>query len=254
MHALTPLSQLSMSRYLTPSKIGLLVLTSLYTESAVPSAAVVPILSFLVCHVFAMSSIAFPNCTNFRLHDSAITIDDFQKSTFGHASVIPGRSIWDLLLNKLWELDSLDALHVFFDTLSLLLQKTDEEIERNPSDGSECKAGRMLLSRVSPLGSFVRRAQLEFTRLQFHEGASLWKSFISYRASTMVQWRRRNVAAGTTSFDVNLQSGVMHGNGRLIDTIYGDLANECGKEASISTEDVEKLLEYQVDKMQSTCS
>lgn len=241
-----------MSRYLTPSKIGLLALISLYTESVVSSAATIPVLSFLVSHILPVNSTASQNASSVQSNHIALTIEDFQKATISHVSGIPGRTIWDLLLNKLWKLNSFDALHVFFDSLSLLLQKTPEEHQQNAEDGIESNRNRIGLSRASPTGSFVRRAQLEFARLQFHDGVTLWRNFVAYRASTLPQWKKRNRAAGHISFDANLQEEHLDLGDRLTDVVYGGLAHGAKQDASISTEDVEKLLEYQIDQMQST--
>ena len=242
-----------MSRYLTPSKIGLLALIALYTEFVVPSAATIPILSFLVSRVLPINSSASGNEAALRPRDSTLAIDEFQKATIGYVSGIPGRTIWDLLLNKLWKLNSFDALHVFFDSLSSLLQQTPEEQQKEAEDGVDqvLNANHMLISRTSPLGVFVRRAQLEFTRLQFHDGVTLWKGFVAYRTPSLAQWKRRNQTAGDTSFDVNLQEDHLGLGDRLTEVIYGELGAEGQQGSNVSTEDVEKLLEYQVDHMQS---
>ena len=243
-----------MSRYLTPSKIGLLALVSLYTESVVPSAAIVPILSFLISHLLPVPLNAPHPISEPHPQNSALSIDDFQRATINHISGIPGRTVWDLLLQKVWKIDSFDALHVFFDTLSLLLQKTPEERQKETEDGVDPAPNRLLLSRVSPLGTFVRRAQLEFTRLPFHDGITLWKAFVTYRASTLLQWKKRNPTAGITSFDSNLGNDNLSWEDPLTDLIYGELESEPFRQASRSTEDIEKLLDYQVDHMQRGCS
>lgn len=241
-----------MSRYLTPSKIALLALVSLYTESVIPSAATIPVLSFLVSHIVALNSANSQEKPDKSSRDVALVVDDFQKATFSHASGIPGRTVWDLLIQRLWKINSFDALHAFFDTLSLLLQRTPEERQNEVEDGIDVNPNRMLLSRVSPLGSFVRRAQLEFTRLQFHDGVRLWTSFIAYRMPTFSQWKKRNPAAGHTSFDINLQEYHPELASRLNDAVYGEPNNATRQEASVSMDDVETLLGYQVDQMQST--
>ena len=241
-----------MARYLTPSKIGLLALVSLYTDAVVPTAATIPILSFLVTHLLASDTSKPVNGTSESGRNFAVVIEDFQKATITHASGIPGRTLWDLFLKKLWEINSLDALHVFFDTLSLLLVKTREELLKDAENGVTQATDMVLLSRTSPLGAFVRRAQLEFTRLQFHDRITLWKGFVTYREPTLGMWRRRNPAAGKTSFDANLQEDNLFMMGRLIDVVYGDLADEGRQEAGVSTDDVEKILEFQVNEMQST--
>lgn len=243
-----------MSRYLTPSKVGLLALISLYTESVMPSAAIIPLLSFLVSHILPVSSADTRDKSSLQSRHVTLAIEDFQKATISQVSGIPGRTFWDLLLNKLWKLNSFDALHVFFDDLSLLLQNTPEEQQQQQQaeDGIEPNPNRMRLSRASPMGSFVRRAQLEFTRLQFHDGVTLWRNLVAYRAPTLPQWKRRNQAAGQISFDSNLQQEHLDLGDRLTDVVYGEIAHGIKHDASISTEDVEKLLEYQIDRIQST--
>lgn len=241
-----------MSRYLTPSKIGLLALISLYSDSVVPSAATIPILSFLVSHVLPISSVASQDKSSLQSRHVTLAVEDFQKATISHVSGIPGRTIWDLLLNKLWKLNSFDALHVFFDTLSLLLQKPPEQHQQDAEDVIESNPNHIRLSRASPMGSFVRRAQLEFTRLQFHDGVTLWRNFVAYRASTLPQWKKRNQSANHNSFDANLQDEKLDLGDRLTDVVYGELAHGVQHDASVSAEDLETLLEYQIDQMQST--
>lgn len=241
-----------MSRYLTSSKIGLLALISLYCDSVVPSAATIPILSFLVSHLLHVSAVVFPKDSQASDRNYAISIEDFQKATIVLVSGIPGRTIWDLLLKKLWEINSLDALNVFFDNLLLLLEKTREEQQKDAEEGIVSEPNRILLSRISPLGAFVRRAQLEFTRLQIHDSITLWKSFVKYREPTLPLWRKRNPAAGKNTFDTNLEDNNFGLGDWLTEIAYGDLDHSNRKETIISTDDVEKLLEYQVNQMQST--
>jgi anaphase-promoting complex subunit 5 len=237
-----------MSRYLTPSKIGLLALISLYSDSVVPSAAAIPILSFIVSHLLPVEFLSSRDDATLVGQSFIIAIDGFQKATITHASGIPGRTVWDLLLKKLWEINSFDCLHVFFDALSSLFEK---QVNDGHPDVPTASPKRILLSRASPLGVFVRRAQLEFTRLQFHDGITLWKSFIAYRDPTLVLWKKRNPTAGKTSFDTNLQEGHYVFDDRLRELIYGSSSADRGVEASVSTDDVEKLLEYQIARMQS---
>lgn len=241
-----------MSRYLTPPKIGLLALLSLYTESVVPSAATIPVLSFLVSHILPVNSAASQNTSSLRSSHTTLAVNDLQRATISYVSGIPGRTIWDLLLNKLWKLNSFDALHVFFDNLSSLLHKTPEEEQQDAEVGIESNSNQMRLSRASPMGSFVRRAQIEFARLQFQDGVTVWRNFVTYRAPTLPQWKKRNQGAGHISFDVNLQEEHLDLEDRLVDVVYGELAHGAKQDASISTEDVEKLLEHQIDQMQST--
>lgn len=240
-----------MSRYLTPSKIGLLALISLYAENVVPTVASIPVLSFVVAHLLPATSLGHLSSNSSTEHSFSITIEDFQRATITHASGIPGRTIWDLVLKKLWEINSLDALHVIFDSLTSISQKPREELQGEVKNSGSPEQHRGSFSRTSLLGTFVRRAQLEFTRLQLHDGVLLWKSFVTYREPTLPMWRRRNPSAGNTSFDANLIGGHFGLGHKMVTLLYGDLADENHKEARISTTDVEKLLEFQIYQMQS---
>ena len=235
-----------MSRYLTPSKIGLLALISLYTNSLIPSAATIPILSFLVSYLLPIDSCQETlSQSSFSL---TLPIYSLQQSTIGHPSSIPGRTVWDLLLNNLWRINSFHALHLFFDELSMLLERSYEEQEAKELNASRLR--RTFLSKSSPLGAFVRRCQLEFTRLQFHDGITLWKTFIAYRSPTLAVWRRRHPGVSAT-IDLNLQEESIAPKEPVRNVVYGDIDSLSSKETNISTGDVENLLEFQVDQMQS---
>ncbi len=217
-----------MPRYLTPSTISLLALISVYTDGVVPSAAMIPVLSFLVSHIRPLTA------KDENVGSYILATDNFQKATITLASSRPGRTIWDLLLKKLWEIDSFDALNSFFDTLV-------EDKDQDPKP--------IVLSRRSLLGRFVARAQLEFNRLVFEAGVKLWKSFINYRAPTLPLWNRRHPTAGKSGFDINLQDADK--SIRLIELVYGDITEAGQNEGTVATHDVVKLLEYQITRMQS---
>ena len=240
-----------MARYLTSSKIGLLALISLYCDSVIPSTATIPVLSFLVSHLLPVTAVSSTKTPPTVDRSSRVTIEDFQKATIVLVSGIPGRTVWDLLLKKLWEINSLDALNVFFDGLSLLLEQTREEQQADAEEGVVPEANRIVLSRISPLGAFIRRAQLEFTRLQIYDCIMLWKTFLKYREPTLPLWRKRNPTAGKNTFDANLEDNHFSPEDRLTEVLYRDLDDSNRREAAISTDDVERLLEYQVDQMQS---
>ncbi|KAI4144737.1 MAG: hypothetical protein LQ341_002584 [Variospora aurantia] len=237
-----------MSRYLTPFKIALLKLITVYSDGMVPSSASTSILSFIVSYllpVYPISKEPDPPQENF-----IFSVERLQRATVVHSSAIPGRTVWDLLLNSLWAINSLDALHAFFDDLSSLL---DQSVEDGPGRTDELDLHppkRMLLSRSSPFGTFVRRAQLEFTRLQFHDGISLWKALVLFRNPSLQFWKRRNPGAGSYAFDSNLQKDSIDVGRSLGGLIYDDLDDNTFKGVQTSIDDMEKLLDYQVSRMQ----
>ena len=238
-----------MSRYLTPSKIGLLALISLYSDSVVPSAAIVPILSFIVSFLIP-THLSEEEAQRQKSRKVAFPVETLRKATITHVSGIPGRTIWDLVLGKLWAINSADALHTFFDDLSLILEKTHEE----PQQGEDQSNGghRLLLSRTSPCGAFVRRSQLEFTRLQFHDIIEVWKSFTDFREPTFVFWKKRNPDARKGIMTVTLDEGLLDPSSPLVSLLDSMTIGEQDETPKYSADDIEKLMEYQIHQMQST--
>ncbi|KAI0020659.1 anaphase-promoting complex protein [Xylariomycetidae sp. FL0641] len=252
-----------MSRFLNPAKIGLLALIELYTNKTVPTSAIVDILSFITSHIIdsdVSSSSAADGGRWTRAESTVslvISIADFEKALTVHtaASGMPGRSLWYVFLDKLWKIDSLDALHKFFAQHSALLAKTKEETRRDtelgiPAPGPEV----ILLSRNSPFGAFVRRSQLEFTRLRFHDAFELWKDFVRYRQTTAAYYRKKTPSFQRLSFDNVLLTGESdwgQGVEDIASVAYGDMLRaDSNSTLPVSTDDIEKLLEFQIDQMQ----
>ncbi|KIN07687.1 hypothetical protein OIDMADRAFT_99747 [Oidiodendron maius Zn] len=149
-----------------------------------------------------------------------------------------------------------DALHAFFEESSNLLTKARDEIKKDGEIGIPPPSPDMiLLSRTSPFGSFVRRAKIEFDRLQFSDSVSLWTSFVRWRQDTAGSWAKRNSGLRRWAGDKALSEGEVQWGveaTEMFETInyHGVLEGE-NVEGSLSTDDVEKLLEFQVDQMQS---
>jgi anaphase-promoting complex subunit 5 len=244
-----------MTRYLTPSKVALLCLVSLYTEGIVPNTSAVPVLSFLVSHIVpSRSGTADRAPAAFRRDRShAVSIDELEEVLAYHASSIPGRSVWDLLLRKMWLLDCCDALEMFFADIHSIVEKPREEqiIDRDNGIAPASSDQHMLLSRSSPLGAFVRRAQLEFTRLQFHDSVKLWRAFIKYRLPTYRAWARRHPSGEQSAVDNTFVELAMNADSYLGQVVYGNIEGESDDDgAGVSTKDAEQLLTFQVDELQ----
>ncbi|GKT46048.1 anaphase-promoting complex subunit 5 [Colletotrichum spaethianum] len=265
-----------MARYLTPAKIGLLALIELYTDEHVPTTAIIPVLSFVTSHLLDPDPQSFTTAaskdTRWRKAESTVSlvigIKDFEKLLSAHSVVVglPGRKLWDTFLAKLWGINSLDQLHDFFGRQAQCLAKTREELRR-AAGGDEAVAARLwqeqqqksgiTLSRNSPLGQFVRRCQLEFSRLQFHDATQLWTDFVQYRQPTAGYLRKRNPSFGRLSFDHVLMTGEqadwdLEGVAALTSVVYGDMVKSGTPSAvPVSTDDIELLLEFQIEQMQS---
>jgi anaphase-promoting complex subunit 5 len=252
-----------MSRFLNPAKVGLLALIELYTNKTVPASSMVDVLSFITSHLIDNdnSTLASSAKTQWeraeRTVSLVISISDFEKVLSPHtaASGMPGRNLWYVFVHKLWKIDSLDALHKFFDDCSGLLAKTKDELRKDAEMGIPPPPPEIVqLSRNSPFGAFVRRSQLEFTRLRFHDATELWKSFVKYRQTTAAYYRKKTPSFQRLSFDNVLLNGANEW-GQGVETIasvaYGDmLRDDADATMPVSTDDIEKLLEFQIDQMQ----
>lgn len=249
-----------MARYLNPQKISLLVLAKLYCEASAPSPATIPILTFLTSQL--ISDNAAPGGGPKSADDCILTLKHFEKVLAAHAYLVGdphsenrGETLYDAFLDRLWCIDSLDALHSFFDGLSELLGKPP----RNFISSTERKhpPPRIFLSRTSPLGIFVRRAQLEFARLQFHDASKLWLALVNYKLPTADWWRERRCALdgpsqlGKPYFDENLVGLGLEKEDGLFRVAYGQLDEMSEEEGLASVDEIEKLLAFQIDRLQS---
>ncbi|KAI2267384.1 APC5 protein [Ophidiomyces ophidiicola] len=235
-----------MARYLTPSKVAFLALVSIYSEGVVANSATVELLSFFVLHLLPLDTLDSKDCVFHSDKVHTISIEEFEKATSCLASSIPGRTLWDIFLKKLWQLDCVDSLEEFFTAVSDLVTKPREEQIRDP------ETGKMRFSRMSPLGAFVRRAQLEYARLQFHDSVSLWRALIKYRMPTYQTWAKRNPIHSKNKVDANLLELGLDLNSPLANIVYGGLVDSnSDAKITLSTKDMERLLEFQVQEMQS---
>ncbi|KAF5674903.1 anaphase-promoting complex subunit 5 [Fusarium heterosporum] len=254
-----------MARYLNPAKIGLLVLVELYVEGAVPSDAILPVLSFVTSHLMDHTTTKMSADQSERWSKAertvglVISVKDFEKllGSYPFLMGMPGRRLWDQFLGKLWDINSLDALNNFFENLSSMLAKTKEERKRLAESGQPAEEDEGIkLSANSPFGTFVRRARLEYQRLRFHDCTELWKHFVRYRQPTASYLKRKIPGFGRLSFDNVLLMGeqedwdhqsVME----LASVAYGDmLTGDQSGSLPVSTDDIESLLEFQIEQMQ----
>ncbi|KAH0497181.1 hypothetical protein TgHK011_004510 [Trichoderma gracile] len=252
-----------MARYLTPAKVGLLVLVELYAEEAIPSDAVVPVLSFIASQVMAYdpSGPAASQTTRWTKAERAVSLvisfKDFERllSSYPFLQGLPGKRLWDQFLNKLWGIDSLYALEAFFDHLSSVLSKSKDDLRKEGLDPDQLEPG-VKLAPNSPLGAFVRRARLEYQRLHFHDCTELWKDFVRYRQPTCHYQKRKNPEFSRYSFDNVLLRGELEDwdvdkVASLASVAYGDmLAGDHTGTLSVSIDDVENLLDFQIEQMQ----
>jgi len=238
-----------MTRYLTPSKICFLLLTCLYCDDYAAHNATIPVLSFIVSRV-SQSAAAITNEHNSKspLFATA-SLEDFERVLTQQQSKVIGRTLWDFFLHRLWSIDCLHALHQFFVELSSYLANEPERAHA-ATDDVAVSTNRVLLSPVSPLGIFVRKARLEFTRLQFHDSVRLWTALVHFRASTEAAWKRRHPTTSPSLPDINLHSLGHDIDDMFSQILYGSLRDTPSEEDFLSTEDIERMLEFQLNRLQ----
>lgn len=241
---------MAISRYLTAQKISLLVLIKLYCESVLPSSATIPILSFVLSHTNSRSQSTVRRRTFRQDPDPSFPIEAFEDVLQGQPSNMPGRTLLDVFLKRMWEINSFDAMHELFDKIGNLLAKgQDDEGELQGLEDMD----RVLLSKTSPLGTFIRRMRVEFTRLPFDDVVKLWSSFIVYRAPT-AQWNRRIAElANSSGIDWNASMMGLGPGDELFDIAYGGLSEVRELGDLVSVDDFDRLLDFQLDKLQRKC-
>lgn len=242
-----------MSRYLTPQKISLLVLVNLYCDSELPSSATIPILSFIISRIIPNVPSSSRKQEPPGFEDVAFRLESIDEVLREHMSNMPGRTLMDVFLKKMWEVNSFDALHDLFDSLGDLLVRNREEAEREAAADITHSPDQIFLSRTSPLGMFVRRARLEFTRLQFHDAMSLWYAFVHYRAPT-AHWNKRIAGIAGSSTDVTAMSLHIQPGDPLYEVAYGQLEDVDDPETMVSLDDLDRMLDIHVDQLQRTLS
>ncbi|KAF2160284.1 hypothetical protein M409DRAFT_70619 [Zasmidium cellare ATCC 36951] len=171
-----------MPRYLTPARICCLVLIRQYQSGHTSSESSLRVLDFLATHVTASPENDFEAVSERnKLSSSDITYLAERLSPW--SSKVTGRNMYDMLLKRIWSLHGLDSLHNLINRLNSDGVPFDEE--GNPIPSKQITPG-------SPLGQFIRRCYVEFTRLQFADSQALWNSFVAYRALTYEDWATKN--------------------------------------------------------------
>ena len=92
-----------MPRFLTPSKVSLLGLALIYTEKEVTTSESVKVLGFLITHILPRSK----HASQVDSFEHGVSLSGFETALTSLSSVMPGRTIYDLLVKKLWSIELL---------------------------------------------------------------------------------------------------------------------------------------------------
>ena len=220
-----------MSRFLTPAKVSLLTLIAIYCDGYVSKEGTVPVLSFITGHIIPSVNDVQKSRDSLRTYAS-MTLQDIQNVLKGIKSPKPPADLlWGNFLYASWRVENLDMMFDFFSNLHQLFRDRPHAY--------------VSLTSTSLMGVFVRRAVVEFERLGFQDAVSLWMEYKSYRA------------AGTpASFPARFEDGTEwedHTSSAFNIKLVLENALERDVEFSgnASSSDVEKLLGFQIEKMQS---
>lgn len=239
-----------MSRYLTPSKVALLTLALTYAEGIIPSSETVSALSFLISHIITDVSKSSRASSSNANH--VIKVEVFESALSCLPSAVPGRTVWDMFLKKLWSIDCSHALDQLIINAVSVITKSREQLQKERDDGLIPEpSGR--ISRTSPLGAFIRRANVEYLRLHFSDASVLWQKFILYRRLTRQAYEKKNSTDGRNNLDVNLWNLQLDSSHPITQILYGAVESDDDPDGGVmSTDDVERLMEFQVSELQGT--
>ncbi|KAK5111908.1 hypothetical protein LTR62_004640 [Meristemomyces frigidus] len=190
-----------MPRYLTPQRIGVLVLLQEYLTGRVSASTQLPVLKFVAKHIDLAKDHESVSGTDI-LAGADATVEELFAPLRGLAWAIPGRTLYDVVLQALWNLQNLDALHGFFERVA-------QSVNRDTESGVGA-TNKNILTRASPIGLYCRRCWLEFTRLEFEDTRSLWVAYATWRSSSYEFWSQRNPEAAAQSRQSAAESDEAH--------------------------------------------
>lgn len=230
-----------MSRFLTPSRICLLVLIQFYRTEKAPLKSTIPILSFICSRTLRRSA----DLEAEQKGPSPPSLNEFEALLSAQESMHPGQSLYDVFLTKLWELHDLVTFTDFFQSLGEITQQPDEE--------SAVSGGAFVCTPSSPIGRFARRCHLESVRLQFSDTYQLWESFIIFREPTKAAYLSRNPdSTYAKDFPNSASANLLVSEPGIPSPVLVDRLNkpQTAASAPTSADDTERLIHFQLSKLQ----
>ncbi|KAL1301515.1 hypothetical protein AAFC00_005758 [Neodothiora populina] len=229
-----------MSRFLTPSKVCVLVLIQIYCNETPPQKSTVPVLSFISSHIIQRS--VDPGSE--QNGPSPASLKDFEILLAAQESNHPGRSLHDVFLTKLWELHDLVTFTDFFQDLTAITQSSRPNETGGKSPGC---------SPTSPIGQFTRRCHLESVRLQFGDAYQLWESFVLFREPTRTTYTLRNPGSRYARDFPNAASvDLLHHEKPTASAVLIERLRkrQYSSDTPSSLDDVERAIHFQLSKLQ----
>lgn len=247
-----------MSRFLTPSKICLVVLIEIYRTYEVPASNSIALLSFISSHTIRRHDDANSGAPSTIAAQSSASLKDFKAILLPLQSKVPGRSLYDVFTHHLWSFTSFDQLGTFLEQVGqpsyMTADRTEPGVQsvESPPEGS---ITRIPIGPFSPLGQFIRRCNLEFVRLQFGDAYRLWEELVLYREPSHNTWAIRHPeeakANGPYGSDPNPALGQegFNASPALLEQI--DKRRGANHPCPSSQDDFERTIHFQLEQLQS---
>ncbi|KAK6429253.1 APC5 protein [Oleoguttula sp. CCFEE 5521] len=212
-----------MARFLAPHKICLLVLVEAYLDAPPDAFYTALLLDNIATHLLPRSSAHGP--------DSSGSITLFCLPFKDLPSERPGCTFHDDFVNALWKAGSLDALQTLINRLHLAATSSAGLAQ------SRCSPG-------SPLGQFIRRSSVEWTRLPFDDSTSLLQAYHRFLRPTWEALIRRS--PDTARMFLEARGGEVS-SAAILDITDGRIHQGA---ASVSTGDLQAALGRSIDFLQ----
>lgn len=209
-----------MARYLTPAKICTLIVVESYLQNRENPESDAKLLGLITQQLH-------PAISRQESDGPPEDASAFAASLSSIPSNFPGRTHYDDFVHAAWITADLDQLHHLFDRLYGIL---------TPEDPGDRK-----VTPASPIGHFIRRCNVEWTRLRFADSLALLNAYRSYIEPTWESWARTQpeAAQAYASKDSNA------------DSVPGAISGVPSTEAPmISSDDIDIALSTSIHSLQ----
>lgn len=110
---------------------------------------------------------------------------------------------------------------------------------------------RQPFSPHSPVGQFLRRCNLEYVRLQFHDAQHLWEDFLLFREPSRTAWAARNPDRGPAAVELGaIPEMQLSPSSILVDRLYRRQADH--DNTLPSQDELENMIQFQLEHLQSS--
>lgn len=232
------------SRFLSPSTIALLALIAMYCDDYVPPMGQMAILNFISTQLLPRREMR-RKMAGSATRNIVTAMGDFEKALSPYKKDDCSYTLWSEFCHIIWRISSLDSMFDFFKSLPALFDVREKH---------SVEDDQTTLSRTSLWGTFVRRSVLEFERLNFEDAVKLWQRYERFRAPTSNVVKRPLSDHADREATTYMDELDRRSNHEISAILTRDLDSADETLGDTSSDGIEKLLTFQVERLQSTCS